>query len=884
MGLFINVYPFSMWHVSHVDKILGGDMGAQDLSQLLQSTASQVNRLVKLDTSLGSDILLPQRVSGYSRIGRDYQFTLDVVSLNGAIELKSLIAQPATLWLQQSEGDAYMPFNGYIHTARRLGADGQLTSYQLIFSSWMYFLRFRKDARIFQEKSTDSIIQEIFAEHAQAAGAYRFEIRKPAPVRSFCMQYESDHNFVHRLLESEGWFYTLEQATDGKSHTLVITDDIYSLKALTSQQVEFYRSDVASEADALVQWAGSREIQSATYSFSTVDYKTPLAPKHQSIPTKADQGELPGQTEVYEYGGAYTYDTGSRGDDISRFRMEEWESRSKRYHGVGGVRRIDAGRWFELVNHPESEADSEQNRQFVIIETRWFIENNLPVGDSQPFPFSLQNELEHVRSAHRMTDAPASVTNASGSTGFFLVEIEAQRRIVPYRSPFEHRKPVLSTQTATVVGPSGEEVYTDSLNRVKVRMNWDRSDDQENASCWMRVMSTHAGSNFGGVYVPRIGQEVVVTFLDGDCDRPLVSGAVFNGNQAPQWHTQGTMSGYKSKEYKGEGFNQLVFDDTTGQNRTQLFSSSGTSLLHLGYLIDQQDNARGAYLGSGFNLKTDNSGAVRAAQGLFLTTFARTGTTAQQMDVKEAYEHLVQSGGVIESRSEAAASAQAETLTDAHTSLNEFAQATQTGSGATTSSASNALSSSTATSSAGSTSGQGHANSFQKPLILLAGSEDIGLSTQSSIQLAATEHINLVSGVNTTLAASGSLLASIKQKLSIFVEGAGMKLFAGRGKIEMQAQTDNIELTADRTFKVTSTSDSVEIQAQKEICLKVGGATLQMKDGNLYIHCPGAVEIKGASHTLSGPEGDSASSALPTVESCAQKFGSAAQSGAALVS
>ncbi len=699
------------------------------------------------------------------------------------------------------------------------------------------------------------------------------------------MQYESDYNFVHRLLESEGWFYTLEQASDGKSHTLVITDDIYSLKPLTSQQVEFYRSDVASESDTLVQWAGSRELQSATYSFSTVDYKNPLAPKSQSIPTKAGQGDLPNQAEIYEYGGAYTYNTGSRGDDISRFRMEELESRAKRFYGTGSVRRMDAGRWFELENHPESEADSEQNRQFVVIETRWYIENNLPVGDSQPFPFSLQNELEQVRLAHQAADGASTVTKESSSVGFFLVEIEAQRRIVPYRSPFEHQKPVLSTQTATVVGPSGEEVYTDNLNRVKVRMNWDRSDDQESSSCWMRVMSTHAGSNFGGVYVPRIGQEVVVTFLDGDCDRPLVSGAVFNGNQAPQWHTQGTMSGYKSKEYKGDGFNQLVFDDTTGQNRTQLFSSTGSSLLHLGYLIDQQDNTRGAYLGSGFNLKTDNSGAVRAAQGLFLTTFARTGTTAQQMDVKEAYEHLVQSGGVIESRSEAAASAQAETLTDAHTSLNEFAQATQTGSGtATSAAASSALASSTATSSESSNSGKGQANNFQKPLILLAGSEDIGLSTQSSLQLAATQHINLVSGVNTTLAASGSFLASIKQKLSIFVEGAGMKLFAGRGKIEMQAQTDNIELTADRTFKVTSTSDSVEIQAQKEICLKVGGATLQMKDGNLYIHCPGAVEIKGASHTLSGPQGDSASSTLPTVESCAQKFGSAAQSGAALVS
>lgn len=885
-------------------------MGAQDILSVLQTAGSQSGRLLKLDTVLGPDVLLPQRSVGHSRIGSDISFIIDVVALNDAVELKSLIATPITLWIQQTDS-TYSPISGYVHTARRLGSDGQLTSYQLIFSSWMYFLRFKKDARIFQEKSTDVIIEEIFNEHPQAAGAYRFEIRKSAPVRSFCMQYEDDYNFVHRLMESEGWFYTVEQASDGKSHTLVITDDVFSLKPLSPQQVAFYRSGVSSETDALVQWIGTRSLQSTSYTFSTFDYKAPQTPKTQSIPTRSDQGSLPGQAEVYEYGGAYTYGDSSRGDDISRIRMEEWESRAKRFFGTGSVRRMDAGRWFELDDYPEYENESTLNCQFAVIETRWYIENNLSVGgNTQPYPFSLQNELERVRVAHQSdnssTNGPYSAaitgalgaaagtsSNASDSAGFFLVEIEAQRRSIPYRSPFEHKKPVLSTQTATVVGPSGEEVYTDGLNRVKVLMNWDRSGDRENASCWMRVMSTHAGSNFGGVYVPRIGQEVVVTFLDGDCDRPLVSGAVHNASQTPQWHTEGVMSGYKSKEYKGDGFNQLVFDDTTGQNRSQLFSSTGSTMLHLGYLIDHQDNTRGAYLGTGFNLKTDNSGAVRAAQGLFLTTFARAGVTGQQMDVKEAYQHLVESGGVVESRSEAAASGKAETLADAHSSLTDFAQATQNVSGTSARAASggvaSGISSSGASAASGSSShgaasaGTGQANSFQKPLILLAASEDIGLSTQSSLQLAATNHVNLVSGESTTIAASKSLIASIGEKLSIFVQSAGMKLFAGKGKIELQAQSDNIELTADRTFKITSTSDSVEIEAQKEICLKVGGATLQMKDGNLYIHCPGAVEIKGASHTFAGPESENASSALPVVESCAQKFGSAAQAGAAMV-
>jgi len=846
-------------------------MGAQDIMSVLQSTASQTGRLLKLDTVLGSDVLLPQRIVGHSRIGRELSFTIDVVSLNGTVELKSLIATTATLWLQQTDSSTYVPINGYVHTARRLGSDGQLTSYQLVMSSWMHFLRFRKDAQIFQEQTADAIIEAIFAKHPQAAGAYRFDIAKPAPVRSFCMQYEDDHNFVHRLLESEGWFYTIEQASDGKSHTLVITDDIYSLKPLSPQQVEFYRSSVTSETDALVQWVGSRALQSTTYSFSTVDYKTPQTPKAQSIPTKADQGSLPDQAEVYEYGGAYTYNDGSRGSDISRFHMEEWESRAKRFHGTGSVRRMDAGHWFEFVDYPEYASDSAQDRQFVVIETRWYVENNLAVGDSRPFPYSLQNELAAVRANHQGTDDAFQVPDASGSAGFFLVEIEAQRRSVPYRSPFEHKKPVLSTQTATVVGPSGEEVYTDSLNRVKVLMNWDRSGNTESSSCWMRVMSTHAGSNFGGVYVPRIGQEVVVTFLDGDCDRPLVTGAVFNGAQTPQWHTQGVMSGYKSKEYKGSGFNQLVFDDTTGQNRTQIFSSSASSYLQLGYLVDQQDNNRGAFLGTGFDLKTESFGAVRASQGLYLSTFSRGGTASQPLDVKEANSHLSDSANIMQSRSDSATAVQAEGLTEGHDELAAFVTATQSNQ-------------SGGAGSGGSSGGaSGSANGFSEPVMVLGSPNGIGLTTMKSAHVAATDHVNMVSGANTYIAATQSFIASVGQKISLFAQGAGMKLFAGKGKVQVMALADNLELTADKTLKVVSTSDAVTVSAQKEITLSAGGAVIRIANGDIQVHAPGKLDFKGSSHVFDGPQSENASASVPASGSCASQFASAASSGAALV-
>ncbi len=846
-------------------------MGAQDLISVIQTGFSQTDRLVKLDTPAGQDALLPLRVIGNARLGRNFSFTIDVASLNSTLELKTLIAQPVTLWVQQAD-KSYLPFHGYVHSARRLGADGGLSFYQLSFSSWLHFLKFRKDARIFQDKTPDQILSEVFRGHPQAQGAFRFEVQKAAPARSYCTQYEDDWNFAQRLMESEGWFGYFEQAADGKGHTFVITDDLYSIKSLTPSSVEFYRAGVTGEPMALTQWTGTRTLQSVVYSPTTFDYKAPGSSKTNSFPTVDNQGDLPGQAEVYEYTGPYTYLDSGRGDRLTKLKLEEWESRAKRFSGVGGVRQLQVGYWFTLENHPEHDRDRPQDREFSTLAVDVYIENNLPIGNSRAFPHSLQTRLAGIRAQNETAGAAGDAKNLAGSEGFFVVEVEAQRRIVPFRSPFEHAKPLMQTQTAIVVGPTNAEVFTDDLNRVKVKMHWDRiSAGDQSSSCWMRVMYPHAGGDFGGVFTPRVGQEVAITYLEGDCDRPVISGCLFNGNQKPQWHSNGLMSGLKSKEYQGTGYNQLVMDDSTGQNRAQLFSSTSQSYLHLGYLIDQQGNTRGSYLGTGFDLKTDSYGAVRASQGMYLSTYSRVGTSSQPLDVKEAHQHLVESGGVVERRSEVATGGQAESLQDAQDTINDFAAATQ--------------SARQATSSGGNTAGggTGEANGFAQPVMLLASPSGIGLSTQKSIQAAATEHVNIVSGASTHIAASRSLIASVGEKLSLFVQNAGMKLFAGKGKVELHAQSDNVEITADRTVKVISTSDAVNVMADKEIKLMAGGATIRLSGGNIYIHAPGLVEIKGTQHSFQGPASENAAVQLPVTEACAQKFASASQAGAAIV-
>ncbi len=536
-------------------------MNLSELIQMINGGLIQQGRLIKTDIpALPDNALVPRRAVTCSELGRDFRVTLDMVSTAGDIELKTLIAQPITLWIQQADS-SWLPVNGYIHTARRLGADGSFTSYQLTYASWLHFLKFRSDMRYWQDQSADAIITDVLNMHPQAQGRFQFALHKPLPQRSYCRQSETDWNFVHRLMEEEGLFGFWRQAGDGKSHMLVVTDNLYTLDEVSPNPVSFYRADTGTETDAFTQWTGTRKLQSASRTTRTFDYKSPSSwadPKGTSLPTMPGQGDLPEQTEVYEYTGAYTWLDQTRGEQLSRVHLEEWESRAKRFFAVGGVRGIDAGRRFALSGHPDHDRDPAAQREFAAIKVSRFIENNLPLSDQDAnFPHSLFNELKQARAAQG--EAEFSVTHADGSAGFYRVEVEAQRVTVPYRSPFEHRKPEIHLETAIVVGPQGEEVYTDALNRVKVMFVWDRQNPGDAcASCWVRVAQSDAGGGYGSVHVPRVGEEVLIGYVGGDCDRPIVLHRVYNGNVQPQWHSNGILSGFRSKEYSGSGFRRSI--------------------------------------------------------------------------------------------------------------------------------------------------------------------------------------------------------------------------------------------------------------------------------------------------------------------------------------
>ena len=288
-------------------------MNATELAQAIRGGLIQQDRLLKTDIpSLPDHALVPRRAMTRSELGRDFSVTLDLVSTASDVELKTLIAQPITLWIQQADR-SYRPINGYVHTARRLGADGSLSSYQLTFASWMHFLKFRSDMRYWQDQSVDAILADVFDAHPQARAGISSRCRGRCR-RSYCRQSETDWNFVHRLMEDEGLFGFWRHADDGKTHTLVITDDLHAVDELAPKAVGFDRSGTGAETTGFTQWAASRTLQSTLHTTRTFDYKSPSSagnPNGTTLPTKAGGG-LPDQAEIYEYTGAYTYPVGPR--------------------------------------------------------------------------------------------------------------------------------------------------------------------------------------------------------------------------------------------------------------------------------------------------------------------------------------------------------------------------------------------------------------------------------------------------------------------------------------------------------------------------------------------------------------------------------------------
>jgi len=695
--------------------LLSGLAGLAGLSSETRLYDLEIEGLSASETALHFEAFC-----GNEALSALYQYELLLLGSDAYLSLGKLLGRQVRFVTRLSDGSSFAR-SGYISRAQRLGADGALTRYQLTLMPWLWQATLRSDCRVFQEKRVLEIIEAVFAPYAPRAAWQLAEgvesFMASAPIRSYCVQYrESDYAFVSRLLAEEGLGFCFAASaesgplSDTPCHSLLIfstntrlPEDVCSAHALGGVGIRFHRAAPQEDQDAVTALGARRVLQAAISTSLSWDYqcKRNVA---ASLPT--DQrfgGPRAPLLEDYDVPGAYAFADEGTALRYIRLAREASEARNKTFMGKGTVRSFMAGHRFVLSNSPldaeaglRGESSSAEDRN----ASRHFMLQALWHGGINNLPRDLDESARQLSRLMHATwgdtvalDDRAGLVEQARHRGYANA-FSAQRVHVPWRPALfdatglrlNPRPTVSGVQTAIVVGPQGEttpgdsgEIHTDALHRIRVRFHWQRDPGQaaSTRSTWLRVANRYAGAGLGAQFVPRIGQEVLVGFMENDIDRPIVLGSLYNGagedgvaptpggetssqssapnpqssfgnakdhtpahqgnrgatGHSPAWHgeaaafgpmrNRAALSGFKSCEFNTPhaGYNQLVFDDTDHQQRIQLATTQAASQLNLGHLIHQADNYRGSHRGDGFELRTDAYGALRAGKGLLLTTW-----------------------------------------------------------------------------------------------------------------------------------------------------------------------------------------------------------------------------------------------------------------------
>lgn len=489
------------------------------------------------DKPLGEDVLLLISVSGTEQLGRLFEYRLELASEDHQIKPEKIIGENVTIRFELG-ADKTRYFNGHVSHFTQQTASGQMARYQATVVPWFWFLTRVADCRIFQEKNVPEIIEQIFRDR----GFTNYDNRLSAKYRKweYCVQYrETDFNFVSRLMEQEGIYYFFEHE-NGK-HTLVLADSKSAHEPyLDFKKLIYHPSDEGPTTEECVSdWFVETHLQPDSYAINDFSFKNPQTPllAREKASGGGEQGNSENSYEIYDYPGEYT--EAGDGTEYARKRIEELQAQYKVAIANSDSRGICPGYLFELSNHHIDD----QNGEYLITSANFNIK-----GDE--------------------------IFSAGGASSecVFSCSFTAIKSSKPFRSPRITPKPTISgPQTAFVTGKSADEICTDKFGRVKVKFHWDHHNKaDENSSCWIRVAQIWAGRKWGAMYIPRIGQEVIVEFLEGNPDRPIITGRVYNAKAKPPYDLPGnqTISTLKSNSSKGgEGFNEIRFEDKKGDEQ-----------------------------------------------------------------------------------------------------------------------------------------------------------------------------------------------------------------------------------------------------------------------------------------------------------------------------
>jgi len=759
-----------------------------------------MSRRVSIQTPLGEALQFRQLV-GREALSQLYAFDIELLGSSNGIDPKALLGKAATVAVETEGGVRYL---GGIATRFGLQQeDARHSFYRLQLRPWLWLATRRSDFRIFQGKSVPDIVMEVL-------GSYGYPIEKKLTRGDYrrwdyCVQYhESDFNFVSRLCELEGLYFHFRH--EASQHVLVFADDIAnSHNPLPGgEEVRYHPLEKSGmgQRERIYAWEIAEEVRPGHHYNDDYDFEKPKAElSHlRQMPPGHDHDAY----EQYEWPGGFVQH--GDGETYARIRNEEQLSQRNRVTGRSNLRELATGHTLRLTGHPRAD----QNQQYLLVGVSYHLQENLQASEG--------------------------ADGTEGSVQRFA--FEAQPTSYAWRPPRTTPRPrTRGPQTAKVVGPAGEEIWTDQYGRIKVQFHWDRiGQDNENSSCWVRVSTAWAGTTFGMTSVPRIGMEVIVDFLNGDPDYPIVTGCVHNADTMPAWELPGQkhLSGIRSRELGGGRGNHIVLDDTAGKIQAQLRSDHQASQLSVGHIGRIEDTAgRKEPRGQGFELRTDGHGAVRSAKGLLVTTEARANAQAHMTDMGETVGRLTQARDMHEGLSEVARGAQAHDAGD-QDEVTEILKAQND-----------------AIRGQGGNREQGDFPEFQEPHLTLASARGLQTVAQGSTHIVSSEHTALTSGGHTSVSAGKSLLVSVQSAIRLFAAKAGMRLVAASADIDIKALKDSVNVLAK--LNITQTANKITIQAKEEVVINGGSSYSRWSSGGIEHGTSGTWREHAAVHSLVGP-------------------------------
>ncbi|MDY0976387.1 type VI secretion system Vgr family protein [Massilia sp. CFBP9012] len=848
-----------------------------NLNDLIEgfTSLSESHRPIRLRFSRGQqasgDVLLVQRVSGTESLCGGLEYRLLCVSTRADLALKDFIALPVELQFVTDRGNM-RGVCGIVAQAAAGQSDGGLATYELVLRDALALMEQRTSTRVFRNMNELDITQVIVGEWRRnnpvLARAFDVEwshVKGMFPAREFTMQHnESDADFLRRLWKRRGiaWFMRSglareSQGEDMPAHTLVLFDDGFTLPQNAAGVVRYHRDGGTEQSDTIFAWSPVRKLVPGNLNRLTWDYLQGR-PMTANMPSCIDQGATGNRFAL----GLDDYlidvpHAGADGDDyreLGELRMKRHEYESKCFYGEGSVRALCIGEWIALSGHPDIDTHAPQEREFVITCLEVDAQNNLPK--------TLDDRIQRLFALNRWHEVhfDSGLQQASAERGMrYMNRFACVRRSIPIVPAFDPRTdlPRPQLQSAIVVGPPGEEVHCDEHGRVKVRFPGTRVEDHAHAqgagasgsdrdSAWIRVASTWASNQWGTITLPRVGDEVLVGFLGGDPDKPIIVGQVY-GRMAPPpaFSHAGALpgnryvAGIKSKEVGGDRYNQLRLDDTSGQINAQLSSQHGHSELNLGWLTHPRKDGKGEARGEGAELRSDLAVALRGAQGVLISAAARQNAGGKQLDRSELLGLAEVLQGLQKQLAELASTHHADSTDDAELEqLIGYLKQWEAGSNAE------------------------KVGAGGQPVVAVSAPAGVAMTSQDNIAIGAQTHVDVLSIGNTQLSVGRKLLARVSESISLFAHRLGIKLIAAGGKLELQTHGDDIEVTSSKRIVLTAT-DEIVLQAPK-VRIVAQGAQVDIGAGVITQQSSGEHTIKSSKFAHIGPGGGSPAAVTPS--------------------